>query len=254
MKVFVEVFSEDRNFGMFQYDASQRKKIRDLERFITKDIAGDEFRRITLVEDFMRSIFSNPLTIPLKICDEAKILPALQENGKIRLNFLFERSPLVFRVSFENPEKEEADFEEIRRRMYSSGHYVGMYATPDIDISELTEFVNKRKRLIDTSDVPENLFLVFRMKKKNSSKSYSRDSHFLDVVLDIFKSLGLEEDAFFKVFKGKKDECLLVMEYPPYAVFDGFSYTLLGEVVKAFKGEFILDYNDEKEIIVTLAK
>ena len=251
MKLFVEVFSEDKDFGMFSHEVNQKKKIRDLERFITKGIAGDEFRKIALIEDFMRSIFSNPLTIPLKICDEAKILAAIQEHEKLRMNFLFERSPLVFRVSLEDPKKEEANFEEIKKRMYSSGHYVGMYTTPDIDINNLTEFVNKRKRLLDISDIPENIELSFRMKRKEFKKSYPKDIPFLDVALDAFREFGLEEDVFFRVYKGKKDECLLMMEYPSYAVFDGFSYTLLGEVLKAFKNEFIIDYDDEKEIIVT---
>ena len=251
MKLFVEVFSKEEEFGVFPYEANQRKKIRDLERFITKDIAGDEFRRITLIEDFMRSIFSNPLTIPLKICDDTKILAAVQEHGKIRLNFLFEREPLVFRISFEDPKKEKADFEEIKKRMYSSGHYVGMYTTPDLDIDDLTEFVNKRKRLLDISDIPESAELSFRMKRKEFKKTYPKDTPFLDVALDAFKEFGLEEDVFFRVYKGKKDECLLMMEYPPYAVFDGFSYTLLGEIMKAFKGELVIDYDDEKEIIVT---
>ncbi len=247
----MEVFSSDKNFGEFSYEANQKTKIRDIERFITKDLAGDEFRKITLIEDFMRTIFSNPLTIPLKICDEAKILPTLKEHGKIRMNFLFERSPLVFRISLEDPENGEADFEEIKNRMYSSGHYVGMYATPDIEMDDLTEFVNKRKRLLDISDIPENVELSLRMKRNEIKKSYPKDTPFLDVALDTFREFGLEEDVFFRVYKGKKDECLLMMEYPPYSVFDGFSYVLLGEVVKAFKGEFIIDYDDEKEIIVT---
>ena len=128
MKLFIEGFSDDKSFGTIEYEAGKRDRIRDLEKFITKDVAGDEFRRIVLVEDFMRAVFSNPITVPLKICEGANLLASVEEHGRIRLNFLFERSPLVFRIGFDGKE-EKADVEEIKNRMYSSGHYVGMYPT-----------------------------------------------------------------------------------------------------------------------------
>ena len=251
MKLKVRVFTKDRDFGTFEYEAGKKDRVKDLERHISREIVGEDFRRITLVEDFMRAVFSSSLTIPLRICDEANLLAAVQEHGKVRLNYLFERSPVVFEVSTDGEER-DFEMEELRQRMYSSGHYVGMYATPDVDMDDLTEFVNRRRRLpVDTSSVPEKVRLSARMGRKKVEAEFDRESPFYDVAVEIFRGLGLEEYAYFSVYKGEKSSCLLLMEYPPHSVVNGFSYTRLSEVVAAFKGEFTIDYDGEKDIVIS---
>ena len=249
MTITAKVFTKDKEHGFVPFEITKKTRIKDLEKVITKDIAGDEFRKIALVEDFMRMVFSTNIVIPVKICPDANIQSVFGFYDHVYMILLFERQALTFDLSQSYSLSESANLEAIKEIILNSGHYLGTYATPGISIDDLSEFVDRRKHLSAGSEnLPEEIKIKARLKKKLEEFSFSKETPILDVAYEIFERFGLEREVYFYLFKGDIEKCILSMEFPPYAMVQGFSYVTLEETVALFKNDFSINYDGEEII------
>ncbi len=247
--ITAKVFTKDEELGFVPFEISKKTRIKDLEKVITKDIAGDEFRKIALVEDFMRMVFSTNIVVPVKVCPDANVQSVFGFYDHLYMILLFERQPITFDLSQGYQSSETADLELIKERILNSGHYLGTYATPGISIDDLSEFVDRRKHLpVDVESLPEKINIKTMLKRESGEFAFSKETPILDVVYEIFEGFGLDKEVYFYIFKGDIEKCVLSMEFPPYAMVQGFSYATLGEVVALFKDDFSINYDGEEII------
>ena len=247
--VIAKVFTKDEELGFVPFEITKKTRIKDLEKVITKDIAGDEFRKIALVEDFMRMVFSTNIVVPVKICSDANVQSVFGFYDHVYMVLLFERQPLTFDLSQGYGPSESADLEVIKERILNSGHYLGTYATPGISIDDLSEFVDRRKHLpVDVESLPEEIEIKARLKRKSEEFAFNKETPILDVAYEIFEGFGFDKEVYFYLFKGDIEKCVLSMEFPPYAMIQGFSYATLGEAVALFKNDFSINYDGEEII------
>ncbi len=248
MKIYITAFfsEEKESFGCFEYDAPRKTKLEDIEKYISKFVGGETFRRITLVEDFMRAVFSSEYTIPLRICPEANMIQLLKYYDCIRLNYLFERGTVTFQIDKIGCST-ELDKDKIKDIFYSLGHYLGVNALPcEIPYQSVNDFLNKKNSLIDVADVPESLKIKVTHKMKSFKSTFEKTTNFADFVNGIFEKLGMKNENLYRIVKGSIKNCLLILEFPGYSIQKGFSTMILGEVCKIFKNEFIIHVDDEK--------
>jgi len=249
MKVAAKVFTKDEELGFVPFEITKETRIKDLEKMITKDIAGDDFRRIALVEDFMRMVFSTNIVVPVKICPDANVQSVFGFYDHIYMILLFERISLTFDLSQNYNPSKSANLKVIKEKFLNSGHYLGTYATPGISIDDLSEFVNRKRHLpVDIEKQPEKICIRARLKRKLEEFTFSKEVSILDVAYEIFERLGLDKEVYFYLFKGDIEKCVLSMDFPPYAMVQGFSFATLGEVVALFKDDFSINYDGEEII------
>ncbi|MCD6449609.1 MAG: hypothetical protein J7L34_03785, partial [Thermotogaceae bacterium] len=105
-----------------------------------------------------------------------------------------------------------------------------------------------------TENLPEEIKIKAILRRKSEEFSFNRENSFLNVAYRIFERFGLEKEVYFYLFKGDVEKCVLSMEFPPYAMIQGFSYITLGEVVALFKDDFSINYDGEEIINLEVMK
>ena len=254
MKALASTYYGQEFLGDYSFEVGKKTKLKEVERSVSRGFGGEEFRKITLIEDFMRMVFSSDLTVPVKICPEAGVLPSVNLHGCVRMYFLFERGEVHFDLrlgSLEEEGEKEKIKEKIKERFLNSGHYLGTFFMPcSLTIEKQTDFVNRQSGLIDASDIPDRIGIKAVMKRRKYSAEYDKKENFLNVFSDVVEGLEFDSDVYFRVFKGDRDKCLLSIEFPPHSVVKGFSSVSLGEVVKLFGKDFSIDYDMDRIVNV----
>ncbi len=242
-------WSEGKEIGKFAVQIGKKMRLKELERDISKRFGGEEFRKITLIEDFMRMVFSSEITVPVKICKEANLLSLLNLHECIRVYFLFERREVHFDISNGQLEEESGE-KEIKEALLNSGHYLGTYAMPCyLSIEDQNDFVNRRKRLpVKTDGLGDEIRIKAYFKRKKLQTSFKKETNFLDVATAVFDGLNLNPDSYFRVFKGDRDACLLSVEFPPHSMVQGFSFINIGEMAALMGDDFSIDHEMERVV------
>ena len=170
MRIRARVLKSGEDLGFIEIDL-EGIRIGDLLKTVSRDIGGEDFRRIMLYEDFTRSVFLSGPEIPLRIPEESLIEDVLDWFGKFYMTFLFNRARLVFIFGEDSHEKAEG-LEEV---FMGSGNYNGVFITP-APYDEVIEFSMRRKRLSEILDTTRPRTL------KLDGKGVEPDTNVLDTL------------------------------------------------------------------------
>ncbi len=126
MLVNASVSIDGEILGGLRLDLKRKTEIGDLVKRVSRDVVGEGFRRIMLIEDFTRSVFSSDTGSILRVSERAQVDGVLEWFGRFYMTFLFQRRKIVFTFG----EEAEGDLGNLEEIFLGSGGYMGYEITP----------------------------------------------------------------------------------------------------------------------------
>ena len=184
------VIKDDEVVG--RLEIPQLERVKDLVKYLSKDVAGEEFRKIMLLEDFTRSVFSSGETVVLSVNEMAFLDDVLDWFGSLNVVFRFSRGSIAFSL---NSKECGGEFDpDLFMRL---GNYTGYHVIP-FRFDEVVEFSRGEKRLSDILPTRRTRRVILRKEVMDSGRTLG----------DVFEAGILRIETFIQ---GKP---LCVLDFP----------------------------------------